>query len=568
MVIEDIETKHPRLPTIKDVPLVPARMVNEFVYCPRLAYLMWSQQEWLDSHDTVEGKRIHSRADRPRALPSAEELEGNSEDIVSRSITLSSDKLGVIAKIDIAESKRGVVTPIDYKKGKRPHVSKMGYEPERVQVCLQSLLLRDNGYQVNEGMIYYAGSKERVPVKLDNELIELTLNSVRDLRILVAEGRIPPPLEDSPKCPRCSLVSICLPDEMSALGGSDLPPRPIAVPPDDVLPLIIQAQRARVSKKGETLVIEEEEKEKIVVRLNEISDLGLFGLCNITTPALTSLLEREIPVTFHSHGGWFRGVAHGLGHKNVEIRTEQYRKSFDDRFRIRFSRELIDAKIFNQRTIIRRNWRGEESERISILNRLNRIRKSLVKVDNFDSLRGYEGDAAAIYFRAFNEILAKPDELNSFQFERRNRRPPLDPINAMLSLAYAMLTRNIHVALTMVGFDPYRGFFHSPRYGRPALALDIMEPFRPIVADSVVLTAVNTGEVSSRHFVSGVTGTALNESGRRAFIKAFERRLSQETTHQLFAYNLSMRRLIILQARLLSRFLLGELSTYPHYLPR
>ncbi len=138
----------------------------------------------------------------------------------------------------------------------------------------------------------------------------------------------------------------------------------------------------------------------------------------------------------------------------------------------------------------------------------------------------------------------------------------------MLSLAYAMLARHLTVALTSIGLDPYRGFYHAPRYGRPALALDLMEPFRPIIADSVVPSAVNTGEIGAGDFVGATTGTALTQAGRRRFVEAFERRLSQETTHPLFGYRLSLRRLILVQARLLSRFLLGELPRYPHYLPR
>lgn len=569
MALNQVELNLPKLPNADEVPLVPARMVNEFVYCPRLAYLMWSQQEWQESADTVEGKRVHRRADRAKALPSPENLESEQDKLISRSVALSSESLGVTAKIDIAESSHGQVTPIDYKRGKRPHVSRRAYEPERVQVCLQVLLLRENGYQVSEGMIYYADSRERVPVKIDEELVESTKSAVSHLRQMVSFGQIPPPLIDSPKCPRCALVSVCLPDEVSTLCGSDLSPRPIAVPVDETMPVIIQSQLARVSKKGETLTIEEREKEEeVVVRLSEVSDLGLFGQINITTPALVALLEREIPVTFHSYGGWFRGIAHGLGHKNVEIRTAQYRKSFDDEFNIRFSRDLVGAKILNQRTIIRRNWKGEESEKKLILKRLSGIRKKLKKITDMDQLRGFEGDAASIYFRAFNQILAPPDKLSNFDFDKRNRRPPLDPVNAMLSLGYAILTRNIHIALTTVGFDPYRGFFHSPRYGRPALALDIMEPFRPIITDSVVLSVVNTGEIANQHFISAATGTALTDIGRRIFIKAFERRLAQETTHPLFDYRLSIRRLIVLQARLLSRYLLGELNNYPQYLPR
>jgi CRISPR-associated endonuclease Cas1 len=163
---------------------------------------------------------------------------------------------------------------------------------------------------------------------------------------------------------------------------------------------------------------------------------------------------------------------------------------------------------------------------------------------------------------------AAGEERMAFRFDSRNRRPPTDPVNAMLSLAYAMLSRHLTIALGAVGLDPYRGFYHAPRYGRPALALDIMEPFRPIIADSVVLSAINTGEVGPGDFIVAATGAALTPAGRRRFVDAFERRLLQETTHPVFGYRLSMRRLLLVQARLLSRFLLGELASYPHYLPR
>ncbi len=568
----------PAPPVSDDTPLVPARMVNEFVYCPRLAYLMWSQAEWSETSDTVEGRRVHARVDRPNApLPAPEALEADKAKVVSRSLTLSSETLGVIAKIDVAEAEDGVVTPIDYKRGKRPHVAEGAYEPERVQVCLQALLLEEHGYRVEEGAIYYAEGRERVRVVLDDALRAAAREAVSGLRLIVSQGRIPPPLKDSPKCPRCALVSVCLPDEVSALSGSSLAPRPIAVPADEALPLIIQSQRARINKEGDTLKIVDEEQGETKVRLIDVSDVALFGNVAITTPALTALLEREIPVTFHSHGGWFRGVAHGVGHRNVEVRTAQYRSSFDDTFCLRFSRDLVAAKIINQRTILRRNWRGDEESRRAVLDRLRAARKSAGGAATMPQLLGLEGDAAATYFRAFSGLLTPPvsggtaegsDGLTPCRFEARNRRPPTDPVNAMLSLAYAMLTRHLTVGLASVGLDPYRGFFHAPRYGRPALALDIMEPFRPIIADSVVLSVINTGEISPNDFVIASTGTALTQPGRRRFIDAFERRLSQETTHPVFGYRLSMRRLVLVQARLLGRYLLGEIPSYPHYLPR
>jgi len=593
MSSDQLEFHLPAPPATGDTPLVPARMVNEFVYCPRLAYLMWTQGEWSETGDTVEGRRVHKRVDRPSApLPAPEAIESGAaaaERIVSRSLSLSSTTLGVIAKLDVAEAEDGVVTPVDYKRGRRPHVAQGAYEPERVQLCLQALLLEEHGYRVEEAAIYYAESRERVRIALDEELRQAARIAVATLRLTVAQSRIPPPLKDSPKCPRCALVTVCLPDEVRALTGSPLAPRPIAVPPDEAMPLIVQSQHARIGKDGETLKITDEERGETQVRLIDVSDLALFGNVSITTPALAVLMEREIPVTFHSHGGWFRGMAHGIGHRNVEVRTAQYRLSFDEAGCLRFARELVAAKIVNQRTIIRRNWRGNPEDRQVVLDRLAAARRSAEGAATSTTLLGLEGDAAAVYFRAFAGLIRPPEEkraraegeaegegdgegggaeLAHFRFEARNRRPPADPVNAMLSLAYAMLARHLTIILAAAGLDPYRGFYHAPRYGRPALALDVMEPFRAIIADSVVLSAVNTGEVGPGDFVTAVTGTAFTQAGRRRFVEAFERRLSQETTHPVFGYQLSMRRMLVVQARLLSRFLLGELPAYPHYLPR
>jgi CRISPR-associated endonuclease Cas1 len=155
-----------------------------------------------------------------------------------------------------------------------------------------------------------------------------------------------------------------------------------------------------------------------------------------------------------------------------------------------------------------------------------------------------------------------------FDFEKRNRRPPADPVNALLSYAYSLLTRAVSVALTAVGFDAYRGFYHQPRYGRPALALDLMEPFRPLIADSAVIMAINNAEVRPSDFVSAAGSVALTNDGRRRFIASFERRLSQEVTHPLFGYRVSYRRLLEVQARLLARHLLGEIPDYPNFTTR
>ncbi|MCE7902278.1 MAG: CRISPR-associated protein Cas4, partial [Gammaproteobacteria bacterium PRO9] len=201
-----------------DLPLLPARMVNEFQYCPRLAYLEWVQGEWADSRDTVEGRHAHRRVDQPSGqLPDPDSTVTDGDRVHARSITLSSIRLGLIARMDLVEAEGNTVTPVDYKRGKRPHVPRGAYDPERVQICLQGLILEEHGYSCTEGVLYFAESRERVRVAFDDELRELTRNAIDGLRLIAAGGQIPPPLEDSPKCPRCSLVGICLPDEVRFL---------------------------------------------------------------------------------------------------------------------------------------------------------------------------------------------------------------------------------------------------------------------------------------------------------------------------------------------------------------
>jgi CRISPR-associated endonuclease Cas1/CRISPR-associated protein Cas4 len=575
--LDQPELPLPAPPLPDDQPLLPARMVNEFQYCPRLAYLEWVQGEWADSADTVEGRHIHRHVDTdgPDALPEPDALDPE-ERLHARSVTLSSRTLGVIAKLDLIESAPGAdssaaVVPVDYKHGRRPHVAAGAHEPERIQLCLQGLLLAEHGYTCTEGVLYFRESRERVRVPFDPALRLAARAAVTGLRLATASGRIPPPTEDGRKCPRCSLVGICLPDEVLALTCPDAAPRPLVAAIETALPVYVQAGHGRIGKKGETLEIALDDKPAARARLGEVSQLAVFGNVGITTPCLHELMRRDIPVTWLSHGGWFLGHTVGTGHKNVELRTAQYRASFDEAFCLRFARGLVAAKIRNARTLLRRNWRGEAPP-ANTLEALKRHEREAGRVPGLPELLGVEGAAAAAYFGRFAGMVKPPAAEAApglaFDFTHRNRRPPADPVNALLSFAYALLVRSLTVALTAIGFDAYRGFFHQPRYGRPALALDMMEPFRPLLADSVVLTVINNGEVTPRDFTRAAGACALNEPGRKALIAAFERRMEQEITHPVFGYTISYRRLLEVQARLLGRHLMGEIDTLPHVTPR
>jgi len=236
---------------------------------------------------------------------------------------------------------------------------------------------------------------------------------------------------------------------------------------------------------------------------------------------------------------------------------------------LRLSRGFVVAKIQNARTLLRRNWKaGEVPE--ALLDNFRQDIDLARRAKGLPELLGAEGNGAARYFREFRNMLSRQDGSDElpFDFTRRNRRPPSDPVNALLSFAYALLVRAWTVTLSAVGFDPYRGFYHQPRYGRPALALDLMEPFRPLVADSAVILAINNGEVKPTDFIAAAGSVALNADGRKRFIAAFERRLSQEVTHPEFGYRIAYRRLFELQARLLARHLLSELEDYPNFVTR
>jgi len=550
--------------------LVPARMLNALVYCPRLFHLEWVQGEWAESHDTVAGSRDHRRVDEERGdLPTPEDMAGGGG-FVARSVTLSAPDERLIAKLDVLEGSDGEVVPVDYKHGRAPEGDDAVWDTDRVQLGAQALVARANGYTCRRAVVWYAASRRRVEISVDELLLD-EVRAARDRALDVAtRAEPPPPLEDSPKCPRCSLVGICLPDEQNHLAG-----RPASEPEDvrrlyaardDALPVYVQAQGANIGKRGEELEIWERDKGKRRVRLIDVSQVCLFGNVSVTPAALATLVERGIPLCHFSFGGWFRGVTHGLGSRNCALRLHQYRAADDAERSLSLARGFVARKVLNCRTLLRRNGEGVER---AVLDELERVAAQAERTESLESMLGVEGLAARIYFGAFPRMLkVSGGGVAEFDFAGRNRRPPRDPVNALLSLAYSVLSRDWMVTLLAVGLDPFLGFFHRPRFGRPALALDLMEEFRPLVADSVVLQVINNGEVRPNDFVRRGSAVALTDEGRRRFFLAYERRMAHLVRHPVFGYRVSYRRLLEVQARLLGRHLAGELPSYDGFRTR
>lgn len=585
---------------------IPARMLNEFAYCPRLYYLEHVQQEWAHSADTLDGRFVHRRVDQESGkVPDPASLSGSDDPnsdltaqvkLHARSVMVGSDVLGVTARIDVIETDEGALIPVDYKRGEPPDVPEGAWEPERVQVCIQGLLLREQGYTCDEGALYFAASQQRVRVEFTDELIARTLALLADARAVAAGGEIPPPLVDSPKCPRCSLVGICLPDEVNLLkeglregeteGLSDevkIPQSPIpSVSPstqprrlvaarDERLAVYVQGQGFSVGLKGEVLEIRPPKTDKLKkvseAKLIETAQLNLFGNVQLSAQALRELAAREVPILHLSYGGWLAAVTTPPPHKNIELRRRQFEAADNAGTCLQLARAFTAGKIRNQRTLLRRNARELPTEALVMM---AEMRRKTEQADGLERLLGLEGTAARTYFTHFSKMFKTPtpEDEPHFDFNGRNRRPPRDPVNALLSFMYAMLMKDMLVTLIGVGLDPYLGFYHQPRYGRPALALDVMEEFRPLVADSVVISLINNGEIRPGDFIARAGAVALTDSGRRRVLEAYERRLDTLVTHPLFGYQLSYRRIFEIQARLLARFLTGEIGYYPAFCTR
>jgi len=553
---------------------IPARMLNEYAYCPRLCYLEWVQQEWDENEWTLDGTYQHRRVNRPGGnLPDAESLEEQpSETIHARSLTLSAPQAGLIATMDLVEAEGGAVIPVDYKRGSIPDNEEQSWEPERVQLTAQVLILRENGYACSRGILYYVHSKRRVEIPAGEALIQRTLALADELRAALADG-VPPPLSDSPKCPGCSLVGICLPDETGYAAGHPAGPaeedrvRRLYPARDDAVPLYVQEQGAYVGKSSEEITVKKQGEVLATVRLLELSHVCLYGSVQVSTQAVQELLKRSVPLLYFSYGGWFHGLCTGFPHKNVELRRLQYRAS-EGAEALEIARTLVRNKIQNSRTLLRRNAAGGIAEAVDDL---RRVEAQAERAASLESLLGFEGNAGRVYFQHFAAMIkprAGEEAAAAFDFQSRNRRPPKDPVNALLSLAYSLLVKDLTVILLTVGMDPYLGFYHQPRYGRPALALDLMEPFRPLIADSAVITAINTGVVQAGDFLQAAGAVALKPEARKRFILAYERRMDTLITHPVFNYRVSYRRILEVQARLLTRYLTGEIPRPPEFVTR
>jgi CRISPR-associated protein Cas1 len=552
--------------------LLTVDALHQFAYCPRRAHLMHAEGLMAHNAFTEDGKRVHRRVDRvDHALDgpkvTSDETAGEDAPRISRSVSLMSARLGLTGKLDLVSTDADEAVPVETKRGHVPQTPQRSYEPERVQLMAQGFLLREHGYRCDHGFLYFAGSRTRVRIDFDPDLEARTLSLLEQAHAQRKRAELPAPLEDSPKCKGCSVAGICLPDETLAL--RDVPSDPTAPeirrlypPRSDAQPLYVQHQGAWVGTRSGNLVIKTEgdATATVTVRLKDLDHVVLCGNVQIGTQAVHRLCEAGIPVCHLSTGHWFYGFTSSFTLRNAYDRAAQFRAADDRKRCLEWAKAIVSAKGHNQRTQLRRNAHGMDARD---LRDMRSLLEAIDGCEDAESLLGVEGNLARVYFSNFRHMVRNEELASLFDASGRRRRPPPDPVNALLSFGYAILAKDCTVALTAVGLDPFWGLYHRPRHGRPALALDLMEEFRAVIVDSAVITALNTGMVTRGDFIIGRSGCLLEADGRKAFLRAYESRMEQMITHPVLGYQVSWRTAVRLQARLLGRWLRGDIPRYP-----
>ena len=351
--------------------------------------------------------------------------------------------------------------------------------------------------------------------------------------------------------------------------------------------LYLTEQQTLVKKEGDTLVVHipadeqsKRPKKKVRVPLIKIDRVVVQGNSTLTSPAIAALMERHAEVTFLNRYGRFQGHLAPIFSKNGQLRLAQTAAHHDPVKHHHLTQAFVVGKLQNMRTMLMRANRKRKNHQITAA--VAALKQTIAGVlatqpdpempdpvnpqadSVYGRLQGYEGGGTAHYFNCFRHLLTDPDLFNG-----RTRRPPRDPVNALLSYGYTILLNQIISAICTVGLDPYVGYLHTSQYGKPALALDLMEEFRPLIVDSVVIAIFNNGILGRKHFQEELGGAyRLNNYGRRTFLAKLEARFDETITHPTFNYKATYRRSLELQARLLAKTVTDEIPAYPPFITR
>lgn len=520
-------------------------------YCPRLYYLEEVEQLYTQDAAVFAGRRLHV------------ELERN-EGEEWRELVLENQDLGLRGKVDALRTRHGQTIPYEHKRGRcyRDRENKpQAWESDRIQVLAYACLIEaELGITVPEGRIRYHADNVLVHVPLTDQSRQDVLNSIRRARQLRLAPERPPVTNNERLCVRCSLAPVCLPEEARlAQGQTDHAVR--LFPEDDERKIIhVTEAGTRIGKSGEQFKITKRQGGTTTIPSRQVGQLVLHSYVQISTQAMYFCADQNVGLHLISGGGRYLG-SFDTRQGSIQRRIGQYKALTDEALCLQLARQLVACRGQSQRKFLMRGQRGanEPAEKLEqAIEQMQRTLKQVPKADSIASLLGLEGNLAALYFGALPQLISDNVALG-MRFQGRNRRPPKDRFNALLSFGYALLLKDVMSAILTVGLEPALGFYHQPRSQAAPLALDLMEIFRVPLVDMPVMASVNRNQWDvDEDFTKRGEQVWLSDAGRRKFISLYERRKEESWKHPVTQYSLTYRRLIELEVRLLEKEWMGE----------
>ncbi len=526
-----------------ELDVMPISLVAHTVFCPRRAWLE-VQGEEADSLAITAGTLAHARVDdTTESRPGTE-----------RAMLIHSNQYGLSGRCDVVDAvgEHGL-SIIEYKSTpvrRRPEIT----ESQRIQVLAQALCLKEMGYDIADASVYFVNHHKQVSIAVNPSSLQECSEWIHRARAVARGLTAPEPLLDDARCTGCSHAAVCLPDENCHPDGEGVRSISAADPHGSILHILTPGARAClregrvvVQKNGEVLASHP---------LEQVCGLVVHGNIDLTSALIRELLWRGHTIVWCSGRGRVVGWATSARSPNGQIRVHQHVMS--ELGCLPVAQKMIQAKISNQATLLRRN--GEHTDAVAVLRGLGRQVNSTGCLPELFAL---EGRAAQTYFGAFPTML-KGSTGRAFvdSWPGREGRGATDPLNAALNFGYGLLLADCIRALVACGLDPHGGFLHSPNRNKPALALDLMEEFRSPLADSVIVTCINTGALKIDMFSRTLGDSRLTTPGKVALTSAYERRATTTIVHPVFGYSVSWRRAIEVQARIILGVIDGTRSEY------
>jgi CRISPR-associated protein Cas1 len=533
-----------------DDPLLSVASLHALTYCERLFYLEEVERIRVADASVFAGRRLHV------------ELAKDDVDGTWDKITLESETLGICGTVDVLRRRDGKIVPYEHKRGRA--AGKRGayeaWETDSVQVAAYTLLAEEAlGQPIDEARVRYHATKVTVRVPVDEALRAKVRGSVDRARALRDRVERPPVTENERLCARCSLAPVCLPEEARLAADADF--RPIRLLPQhaDRQTVHVMEPRARVGRASQELVVTMPDEEPKRFPVGEVGSIVLHGFAQITSQALRLCADEDVAVHWMTLGG---GLIGSLAPSALsgQRHLRQFSALSDTRRSLGLAKRLVRAKVSSQlRFLLRATREQPRTERVEYaLRDIRHGMRMIALADNPQTLLGVEGSAAREYFGALPDLIGA-DLDPRLRFDGRNRRPPADRFNALLSFGYGMLYRQAVAAVIGVGLHPGVGFYHRPRSSAQPLGLDLMEMFRVPIVDMAVVAALNRRVFdASDDFVESPGRVLLNERGRSKLVEAIERRLQDAWRHDVVGYSLSYARIMELEVRLLEKEWLGE----------